>query len=210
MDCGELIKGHDVACGVFGKRYYQNIVLVNKEDVSQYNIYTEQQKNRINFNLKPTKTGFLFASNERVQLIGATFKKIVKKNVSYYSHSLVLPILGVSEGIKTLLRDLDDGEYFGAIQFIDGTVEILGFNYGLKAEPYTFDGQNGLGGIQLTLTSDEDERYPPYIYIPKILDAGNTVQEQANIDFNNLFANISEQYTGDFNNDYNSDYYITS
>lgn len=210
MGCIELIKGSDVSCLVPQKRYYQNVVLVNKADVDQFNIYLFDEKNRVNFNLKAGKTGYLFASNENKQLINGSFRKVTQRNVNYYNHSLDIPVIGVDENIKTLLRQLDEGEYFGAINFLDGTVEIFGFNYGLKTSPYTFEAQNGLGGIVITLVSDVLEREPPYIYLPKILIPPNDIFKQAVADFDDLFADIDEQYTGDFNNDYNLDFYITN
>lgn len=209
MSCNPLLKGLNLSCDEIGTRYYQNVVLVNLKDVSTFNIETLGQKNRVSFNLDIGTTGYRFSSNERVELIGANFNKTRVKNVDYYDHRINMPIAGTSEYIKTLLRELDGGEYFGAVHHVDGVVEIFGFEYGLQTNGYDYNAQGGIGGANLILSSTYTERYPPFVYLPKSTQPNVTQQEQAIIDFDNLFADIPSPLTGDFNNDFSDDFYIT-
>lgn len=197
--CIQLMKGFDLECfGAKFTRYYQQIVLINKKDVDEYRITSTVDKNRIEFNLLTGKTGFLFRGSENGSAFQATFDKIEKKGVTYYSHNLELPIVGVNEDSKTMLKQLDMSNYFAATHFKGDTIEIHGFKNGLKSEGYTF--ANGQATIKLS--SRYDEYDPPYIYIP-----GREVSEGTAIrDFNNLFANIPVIYQGDFNKDFNNDF----
>ena len=209
MSCNPLLKGLNLSCDEIGTRYYQNVVLVNLKDVDQFLIQTLGQKNRVSFNLDDGTTGYRFSSNERVELIGANFNKTRVKNVDYYDHRITMPIAGTSEYIKTLLRELDGGEYFGAVHHVDGVIEIFGFEYGLQTNGYDYNAQGGIGGTSLTLSSTYTERYPPFIYLPTKPPIGVTPQEQAIIDFDNAFAGIPTLLNGDFNNDFSDDFYIT-
>src|SRR5690606_1830493 len=113
-----------------------------------------------------------------------------------YDHKIEIAVVGVDENSKTMLKQLDFSDYFGALQFKDGTIEIFGFNYGLKTDPYNYTPQ-GIGGAVISLVSKYEEYDPPYVY------AGDS------IDFDNLFANIPSFLGGDFNNDFNNDFFIT-
>lgn len=197
MGCLDLYLGQDLRCKTFAKKYYQQVVLINKEDVLNFNIQRTTEKHRIEFQLKDGKTGYLYAGNENASVYNASFSKDSSEGVNEYSHQLELPIMGVSEETKLILKQLDSGEYFGAIQWMDGTVEIYGWEYGLKTNDYNYAPQ-GSGGSVITLSSDINEDEPPYIYY----------SDDPNSDFNNLFSDNSEVVGASFNNDFNNDFDI--
>lgn len=212
MSCLKLYSGQDYACDAIFKKYYQQIVLVNKADVLNYVIngpsltqYDSgiELKNRIRFNLKPGKKGFLFRGPENGSGYFAMFSKEIDDNIPQYIHQLQLPIFGASEKTKGILKTLDVANYFAAIQYMDGTVEIYGFENGLTTDDYDFDLQNNGGGSFINLVSPESgmEDNPPYVYVP--------VVGTANKDFNKLFEDIPDGYLGDFNDDFNDDFDIT-
>src|SRR5690606_18372771 len=146
--CAEILKGIDLEClGNEFRKYYQNIVLVNKKDVKEFYINSSTSFNRIYFNLNEGKTGFLFRSSENGTSLTASFSKTERKGVVYYSHKLQVPVVGANEAAKTMLKQLDFSDYFAAIHFRDGTIEIHGFNYGLKTDGYTYEPQGQGGGI---------------------------------------------------------------
>ena len=109
--------------------------------------------------------------------------------------------MGANEETKVILKHLDFAEYFAAIQYMDGTVEIYGFENGLTSDDYDFDLQTNGGGSFINLVSPESgsEDMPPYVYSP--------LTGSATEDFNNLFADISDVKLGDFNYDFNNDFY---
>ena len=206
--CAEILKGFDLECvGAEFKKYYQQIVLVNKNDVDEFYINSSTSYNRIYFNLLAGKTGYLFRGSENGSSFTASFQKREDKGIVYYSHRLQLPIVGVNEASKTMLKQLDFSKYFAAIHFKDGTIEIHGFKNGLKTDGYTYEPQ-GMGGAMIPLISRYDEYDPPYTYYPG-LGVATGWEEQAIEDFNNLFANIPAIYAGDFNDDFSDDFYIT-
>ncbi len=193
--CVKLMKGFDLECeGAEYRKYYQNAVLINRSDVENFTINSGIETNNIIFNLLATKTGYLFRSTENSSSIKLEFSKSEKKGIVYYDHKMDLPIIGVTENSKTILKQLDMSDYFGAIQFKDGTIEIVGFNYGLKTSNYTYDP----AGTVISLESKYSEYDPPYVY-------GGDAS-----DFDNLFADIPNINVGDFNNDFNNDFYISN
>lgn len=212
MSCINLYSGQDVSCSRIYKKYYQQVVLVNKSDVLSFVINgsellgtnsTSTPKHRIRFALKEDKSGFLFRATEAGLNYFATFSKELDDNIPQYLHNVQLPIFGAKESTKALLKTLDVANYFAAIQFNDGTVEIYGFENGLTTDDYDFDLQGGGGGSFINLISRDSglEDNPPYIYVP--------LTGTANDDFNNLFQDIDDVELGDFNNDFNNDFDIT-
>jgi hypothetical protein len=208
MNCIELMNGLDISCLITGKFYYQNVVLINKSDVDQSTINIDG-KNTINFNLKDGACGFLFASNQKRRLISGKFTKAQNNSIVFYDHELQIPIIGTHQEIKVLLRQLDEGEFFGAIHHVNGDIEIYGFEYGLKTNPWNYEAQGELGGSIISLSSEVSEEFPPLNYIPTNVTVPNTSVEQAIINFNNLFCGLAPFLFGDFNNDFNNDFYIT-
>ena len=207
--CLDLMKGFDLECdGAVFKKYYQNVVLINRADVNEFYISSTGTEHRIYFNLTAGKTGYLFRSTENGSSMIADFSKSTTKGINYYDHKVSVPIVGINEASKTMLKQLDKADYFAAIQFKDNTVEIHGFNYGLKTNNYNYQPQ-GSGGVTLDLVSKYREYDPPYVYVPSLSPSGSGYDPQAVLDFNNLFADIPSIYGGDFNSDFSDDFYIT-
>jgi len=197
MGCVNLIKGFDIGCEALYRKYYQNVILINKGDVKQVSVSTTSQQHRIQFNLLPDKTGYLFKGNENVGLLNAKFSKKEEKGVPYYNHNVDVVVAGTSENIKTLLKQIDNSNYFAAIQFRNGDVEIYGFENGLGSGSYEYSAQSSLGGSVIGLASKFDEYEPPYLY------HSNSIET----DFNNLFTGLNDFLGGDFNQDFNNDFY---
>ena len=196
MACKELLRGHDIRCELPIRKYYQQIVLVNLDDVDQVGYDVNSVNHVIVFNLNEGATGFKYIGNEVSNLYTASFTKTVSKGQPLYNHSVNLPVIGVSVETKLVLKELDLANYFAAIQFRDGTVEIYGFENGLTTSDYTYETQNGLGGIGLSLVSRYPEDEIPYVY------GGDA------INFDNNFADIPELLGGDFSDDFSNDFYI--
>lgn len=190
MSCITLYKGQDSTCATYAKKYYQQVVLINKAHVKDYDInvgfsdVTTDDRiiyNRIRFNLKDGKKGILFRGNERGDSFNATWEKEDDNFIPQYIHIVQLPIFGVTEDTKIILKSLDVTEYFAAVQYHDGTVEIYGFENGLKTDKYSFEPQGNDGGSVIELASSEFglEDNPPYIYKP--------LSGSASDDFDDLF-----------------------
>lgn len=211
MSCALLQKGFDLSCGGFAKKYFQQLVLVNRADLLSYSIQTKKSINltetecrhRVRFKLKEGKTGYRFSANEKGSNIFGTYEKSKINSRTEYAHKIQLILSGTDEELKCLIRNLDNGNYFGALQFYDGTVEIFGFEYGLTTNDYTSDLQANRGIIYLELISDKDalEDEPPFIYFSD----GNE-----NDDFNNNFDSNPVVELGDFNDDFNNDFFVTA
>ncbi|HET8838032.1 MAG TPA: hypothetical protein VFM82_03470, partial [Flavobacteriaceae bacterium] len=127
MSCIKLYKGQDFICENWAKKYYQQLVLVNKDDVLKFETYVEPIfpvgidpvfRHRITFELKDEKTGYLFRGGENSVSFYATFSKQLDDNIPQYSHNLQLPIMGAGEQTKGILKTLDNSNYFAAIQFM--------------------------------------------------------------------------------------------
>lgn len=210
MSCEKLRAGLNIACGSFGNKYYQQVVLVNRSDVKNkliivsntniYDVYT--CAHRLIFELNEPKvggppiTGYRFTVGENSTSIFGSFNKSDKDNIPQYSHAINIVLAGVTEEIKCIIKQLDQGDYFAAVQYYDGTIEIYGFEYGLSSADYGYDPQNSGGGgvIKLQSLSDALEDEPPFIY------GGNPE------DFDNNFTDIVYNPNGDFNDDFNDDF----
>lgn len=197
MGCVKLLKGLDLNCLEGINRYYQNLVLINRSDVDESIIKSNNTQHRVSFNLHPEASGILFSGNEAANIFEGTYNKSEDKGIPLYTHNLQLPIIGVEEEIKVLLKQLDSADFFAAIQFQNGIVEIYGFENGLSTDNYTYQPQSSSGGAIVPLTSRNQEYNPPYIYYGKGLE---------NQHFNTLFAGIGPIIGGDFNNDFSNDF----
>lgn len=196
MACKQLMRGHDISCILPTRKYYQQIVLVNLDDVKEVVYDVNDVNHAIAFNLQVGTTGYKYIGNEISNLYSASFSKSTIKGQPLYNHTVTLPVIGVSIETKLVLKELDLANYFAAIQFRDGTVEIYGFENGLTTQDYTFETQNGLGGSSIVLSSKFQEEEIPYVYL-----GGND-------NFDNDFANIGDLLGGDFNDDFSNDFYI--
>lgn len=208
MICEKIRNGLAADCGNFARKYYQQAVIVNREDilgkrivvssVDMEGIYT--CRNRVYFNLAEDLKGYRFSLNENAESIFGFFDKTVIEGIPQYSHTVNIVAMGISEETKCALSQLDYGDYFAALQFYDGTVEIFGFEFGLSTQNYTFDPQNGGGGSVLKLQSLSDalEDAIPFIYAST---EGTELE-----DFDNDFQNVIFDENGDFNSDFNNDF----
>lgn len=195
--CKDILRGHDVSClDLPFKKYYQQVVLINRGDVDQVGYDITDTTHAIVFNLTGGSTGYLYRANENVALINASFSKGTSGGRTTYTHTIEVPVTGVGVQTKLVLKELDLSDYFAAVQYRDETIEIYGFENGLRADDYTYNAQNGLGGTVITLSSRYGEDDPPYVYLG---DKDN---------FNNLFAGIGDLLGGDFNDDFSDDFYI--
>lgn len=209
MICQKLRQGQNNDCATRNNKYYQQVVLVNREDLLNKRIFLSTVsieddylcRHRVLFNLMEGSTGFRFSINENASSIFGNSEKTVQEGIPQYMHNVTIIVSGVDEATKCLLRQLDYADYFAALQFYDGTVEIFGFEYGLSTNSYTYDAMNGGGGsvIQLKSLSDSLENYHPFVYKSSI--DGNEI-----VDFDNNFENIPFFENGDFNNDFNNDF----
>lgn len=204
MACEKLRNGLELSCGGVVKNYYQQVVLINREDVLNKQILTStvsiedvyECRYKVIFNLKPSLSGFRFSSSENGSTIFGVVEKLVVNGIPQYLHSVTINVLGVNELVKCTLQQLDYADYFCALQLYDGTVEIYGFEFGMTTENYTFDPQNSDGGAIIKLKSSNEalEDELPFIY------------KGGASDFDNLFKDIVFVPHGDFNDDFNNDF----
>lgn len=204
MSCEKLRVGLDLSCGNIVKKYYQQAVLVNREDILNKLILTSTVsiddvydcRHKVSFNLKTDKIGFLFSASENSSTIFGVVEKSVVQGIPQYLHSVTILVLGVSQSVKCVLKQLDYADYFVALQLYDGTVEIYGFEFGMSTDNYTYDPMNSEGGaiIKLKSLNDALEDELPFIY------------EGDPADFDNLFADVVFTPHGDFNDDFNNDF----
>lgn len=204
MSCVKLNTGQDGMCKTYSKRLWQQVVLINKADVLEHNILLPKDdmlgydcRYRIAFRLNEDTSGFKYASTEKMRVVTSEFSKNLREGFPEYTHSLTLPIYGSTEEAKCVLNQLDNGDYFGAVRYYDGTVEIIGFDNGLTTDDYTFNVLNS-GLSVITLRSNAPEDNMPYIYYNS-----NGTESQ---DFDNNFVDVPEFLLGDFNDDFNDDF----
>jgi len=144
----------------------------------------------------------VFRAFETGQLLGASFSKSKDGGLPVYNHKCELPVVGTSQSVKILLKQLDTSDVFAAIQCRNGDIEIYGFDNGLESSDYSYNIQSGFGGSVVEMKSIEAEYQPPYLYY--------SAQNNETEDFDNLFAGLPEFTLGDFNNDFNNDFYNTT
>lgn len=197
MNCVKLIKGFDDRCSFKNLRVLQKAVLINYDDV------VFQAKNNTNTlhnvlfalfspNARPPRniSGFGFHAPEISDIISGSFDMSRKLATPVYTHHIDILINGVNENIKTLHKQLDGGNFLGALKYSDGTIVIFGSETGLSVDPYSYE----TSGV-ITLTSDV-EFTPPYVY------SGDSV------DFDNNWGTDWQiiRAKGEYNDDYNDDY----
>lgn len=202
------MQGLDSRCGTYSRKYYQQAILLNRQDVlesQRLHSYTDIYGNyiprhSIRFRLKDDTTGLLFAAADKGLSFTATFDKSIKEGIPQYLHKVEVPLMGVGENIKTILQELDNADLFAAVKYLDNTIEIYGFDFGLVSD-YGYDPQGNQGGSVVELSSEALEDYPPYIY------SSGTGGDPL-IDWDNLFVGVPSLPSGDFNNDFNNDFFI--
>jgi len=101
MSCQKLRSGLDLSCGNVVKNYYQQAVLINRDDVLNKQILTSTVsiddtydcRHKALFNLKPDLHGFLFSMTENSSTIFGVVEKSTVNGIPQYSHSVtILPI----------------------------------------------------------------------------------------------------------------------
>lgn len=214
MSCFKIKRDYDIGCATPTRKFAQQVVLVNKSDV-----YLQGVKNLVSqsgcignmsdeacyqhalyFNLLEGKRGFRITVPETSASVFAKFEKSTLNGTPQYRHSIQIPLTGMDEELMCFLKELDNGDYFGAVQF-GNQIIILGYDYGLSTNDYSFDPQNSFGGGLITLTSNDDylEDEPPFIYKSQ---NGTEIE-----DFDNNFEDIEFDPSGDFNDDFNNDFF---
>lgn len=190
--CGTLKNGQDASCIAPARRFYQQAVLINLTDIDQSTVVvsvpTAEDPDcvyNVQFSLKDGKTGFRFVGPEA----GSSYKGYFDKSRSdigftQYVHNAQILVVGSTEEAKCILDSLSKGKYAVAYQFTDGTVEIYGFQNGLTTGDFTYDVQEGGGGVAVILSSLETapENLVPLVY--KSLVPGSETE-----DFDSNFDN---------------------
>lgn len=191
--CGNLKNGQDASCVAPVRRFYQQVVLINRNDIDPTTVVLSVPdadsltcEYNVQFALKTGKTGFRFTGSEA----GSTYKGYFDKSVSdlgyvQYKHNAQFLVIGSTEESKCILDSLGKGKFVAVYEFTDGTVEVYGFQNGLSAGDYTFDVQEGGGGTPVVLSSMDlaPENYAPLVY--KALVPGGEVA-----DFDANFENV--------------------
>lgn len=214
MSCFTVNGGLDFTCGTLYRKYYQKAVIVNKSDLLNWKVQTISTNTNplltncvhsIKFQLKEGRSGVPIKATDRASTILGSFSKRSNDAYDEFLHNVQIPMFGVTEQIKCKLKELSRGDYFVALKYHDGTVEVYGFNYGLRLADYDYSPQANFGGGLLNLQSREDalEDDAPLIY--KSATEGNET-----LDFDNNFELNEDIILGDFNNDFNNDYLITA
>lgn len=208
MICEKLIGGQDIRCNTFFRKYYQQVILFNRSDLLEFqklDTYTDitdvtHRRHAIRFRLAPGATGYLFASSDKGESVTASFTKQVKEGIPQYSHKVTVPLMGVSEEVKCILKEIDNSDLIAAVKYLDNTIEIYGFDFGLVSD-YGYEPQANAGGAVIELNSDSLEDDPPRVYLSGT--GGDPLE-----DWDNLFSNNPALPAGDFNDDFNNDYHI--
>jgi len=190
--CASLITGQNAVCSPPNRRYYQQAVLLKKDEILNYAVertdFSQANptcKYAVKFKLKPGKKGFLFSGSENGSSYFGTFDKSVSDlGFVQYKHNVNILVIGATEEAKCILEALDKGRFVVALQFTDGTIEIYGIENGLSTGDYTYDVQGGGGGSVIVLSSSENtpENYIPLVYKPQSGTDGTA-------DFDALFEN---------------------
>lgn len=186
--CGKLISGMDLTCLDLVRKYYQQIVLINKADIATYEVEkpsATECKYSVKFTLKTGATGYRIASNEGGNgIFGSVDKKKGALGAPEYVHKIQIIMAGITEQSKCMLDALDRNSYVAALQATDGTVEVFGMVNGLGTGDYTYNIQENGGATFIPLNSDENA---PEGMLPLIYKSNTAGSESA--DFDAAFAN---------------------
>ncbi len=193
--CAKLMTGQDTVCVPPKRRYFQQAVIINRDDIdsdsveittTDYDADTPTCSYNVKFELESGKTGYFFQGPETGSNFFGSFDKS-QSDLGFvqYTHNASILIVGATEAAKCILDSLSKGSFVVAFQFTDGTVEIYGMQNGLVAADYTYDVQGGGGGTAIVLSSPETA---PEFYVPLIYVSQNTGQESE--DFDSAFSNI--------------------
>lgn len=185
--CGTLKNGQDASCVAPARRFYQQAVIINKQDIDTFTITTPTAEDptcayTVEFSLKTGTTGFRFTGPES----GSSYKGYFDKTLSdlgftQYKHNAQILIVGSTEEAKCILDSLSKGKYIVVYQFTDGTVEVYGFENGLTTGDFTYDVQEGGGGTAIVLSSMD---IAPENLVPLVYKSAVPGGEEADFDSN--------------------------
>lgn len=191
--CAKLFADQDLSCAKPVRKYFQQLVAINKSDIDPDSIVITKTDStvaspvcayNVAFELQAEKTGYMIKLPENGASVFGTFDKSRSDfGQNQYIHNVNIFIVGADEAAKCNLEALDEGNYVIALQLMDGTVEIYGLDYGLSTGDYSYDLQTNGGGSAVILSSNEatPEGNLPLVYKPA--SGGD-----ANADFNAKFA----------------------
>lgn len=189
--CSKLKQGQDTSCLSLKRRYIQQAVFLNMDDIDPATIVIAEETesvpcaHTVQFALKTGKTGYLFRGNENASSFKGYADKTTQETFGNpdYIHHVQIPMAGVDEKAKCILTQLDRGNYVIAMQYSDNTIEIFGMESGLKTDDYTYDPQEGGGGSLIVMSSRDFAPEPKLPFVYKSLVSGGEVA-----DFDDLFA----------------------
>lgn len=190
--CNELTGAINKSCARnFAKKYYQEAVFINHNDIDKDNSVVGTSGSvggatcdyTVQMILKSLKKGVQVKLPETGNAIkGFTGKSKTDNGFIQYLHQVQFLMIGADSETKCQMDKLDHGRYAVALQLLDGTIEIYGWENGLTTGDYTYDIVEGGGGSLIVLQSDEtaQESMLPLIYKPQ-------TGGDANADFNEQF-----------------------
>lgn len=192
--CGRLLSGQDSACSPSVRKYYQQVVLINRDDIDYENsVVTKPDPEAdpatcdysVQMVLKEGTIGYRFTGPENGSSFFATYDKSRSDlGFTQYIHHANMILTGVDEASKCIIDALDKGKFVASFQLMDGTVEIVGWENGIGTDDYTFDIQGGGGANAIILSSNEDapESMVPMVYV-------SAVPGDETVDFDAAFEN---------------------
>jgi len=187
--CAKLFNNLDISCIAPPRKFWQQVVLINKSDIADYtvtlpNATTEECNYNVSFTLADGTTGYRITGPEAgSSFYGAYDKSRSDIGFAQYIHNVGFLVAGESEESKCILESLDKGSFVAALQLKDGTVLIYGLINGLTTGDYSYNIQEGGGGTPIILSSLEDapEGNLPLVYV-------SAVPGQESEDFDDAFA----------------------
>lgn len=173
--CGKISKGVDLSCDRPSGRYYQQVVVINYDDIDPDTVVapwseTPSDCGTVEFALKTGTTGYAFKFPEKGGGIFPTVDYSTdERGYVIFKHLMNMFITAKTPEEKCSLEGLLKGRVVVAAQYLSGgdkSVEILGLQNGLVAEDGTLDPHNNGGVSAIVLASQEngEEGYLPLIY----------------------------------------------
>jgi hypothetical protein len=163
--CATLKNGKDLSCIRPTSKYFQEICLINFNDIDKTTVVAPWTANYNvgntckysgEFSLLTGKTGYKFKFPDKGSAIFASMSVATDANgYSIFTHHINALLASITEADKCVLDALSKGLVVAAIQFQDGTVEIYGLRYGLKMDDTTIDPANNGGVTPVVLSSRE-------------------------------------------------------
>lgn len=189
VSCAELKEGLNLKCiRNLSKKYIQKIILINVGDIDRNASVLGDINNcdyTIQLVLKQGKKGVLFELPDSSNSIKGFYAKSKSDNgFVEYLHQVQMLMVGANKETKCKLDQLDHGRYVVAVQLVDGTIEIYGWENGVSTGDYTFDLAEGGGGSVIVLQSDEDAKESMLPLVYKSKSVGSEIA-----DFDKLFEN---------------------